>query len=186
MSWSLREVGDECEGDRPVSGTMADGCQRLAPAAYSSADAPESGTMARPVAAGPRMDSLGHGGCSGTGPSHHRLVGGSLRRVWATKTYRIHNSAVQSDLGGAQPADQQVTAPHRAPVGPQTSCASHIGRGTWSSLPLLDEVCNALAHRQDGDVDVGPDALGHDRGVHDPQALRSVDPAVLVHHGHGV
>ena len=59
------------------------------------------------------------------------------RRVWATKTYRIHNSAVQSDLGGAQPADQQVTAPHRAPVGPQTSCASHIGRGTWSSLPCL-------------------------------------------------
>ena len=60
------------------------------------------------------------------------------------------------------------------------------GRGTRTSLPQPDEVCHALAYRQDRDVDVGPDALGHDRGVNDPQTVRSVNLAVLVHHGHGV
>ena len=56
----------------------------------------------------------------------------------------------------------------------------------WSLLPLLDEVCDALAYHQDSDVDVGPHTFGHDRGVRDAQSLRSVEFAVLIHHSHGI
>ena len=36
--------------------------------------------LARRLAAGPRLDRLGHGGGAGTGPPHHRTVGVRLRR----------------------------------------------------------------------------------------------------------
>ena len=55
-----------------------------------------------------------------------------------------------------------------------------------SSHSLFDEVRNPLADHQDGDVDVGAYALGHDRGVDHAQAVSSVYLAVLVDDGHGV
>ena len=54
MPWSQKGVGDGCEGDRPVSRTIADGCQGLASAADYGAHAPGAGTLARRLAAGPR------------------------------------------------------------------------------------------------------------------------------------
>lgn len=54
------------------------------------------------------------------------------------------------------------------------------------SVALLDEVRNALAYHEDGYVDVGADAFGHNGCVHDSQAIRSIDLAVLIHDCHGV
>ncbi len=61
-------MGDECQGSAPAddSGTHASGAGAVA--------------LARPVALGPRLDRLGHGGGPGKGPTHHRPMGRRLRR----------------------------------------------------------------------------------------------------------
>ena len=43
------------------------------------ADAPGAGAVVRHLAAGPRLEGIGHGGGAGKGPSHHRTMGGGLR-----------------------------------------------------------------------------------------------------------
>ena len=61
---------------------MADGCQGLAPAPDSGSDTSGTGALARHLAAGPRLDGLSHGECSGTGSSHHRTLGSRLGGGW--------------------------------------------------------------------------------------------------------
>ena len=83
MSWSGRGDGDGCEGDRPVSGAMADRGQGSASADDSGADSP--GTVVRHLAAGPGLDGSGDGGGAGTGPPHHREMGGGIGRGWVRR-----------------------------------------------------------------------------------------------------
>ena len=54
LSWRQRGVDDGCKGDRPVSSTMADGCQGFAAADDSGAHAKAAGTLVCFAAAGPR------------------------------------------------------------------------------------------------------------------------------------
>ena len=79
MPWSQKGVGDGREGDRPVSRTIADGCQGLASAADYGAHAPGAGTLARRLAAGPGVDRIGYGGGTGRGSPYHRPVGRRIR-----------------------------------------------------------------------------------------------------------
>ena len=55
-SWELRGVGEEHEGDGPVSGTMADGCEGPAPPDDSGANARETGAAVRGPATGKGLD----------------------------------------------------------------------------------------------------------------------------------
>ena len=82
----------------------------LTPAAYSGADAQRAGTMARHLAAGPRLDSFGCGACLGTGSSHHWTMG---RRLWRGRACRLDFRAVR----GFPPAiDEAQQAELRAAV----------------------------------------------------------------------
>ena len=87
-----RRVDDECEGDRSVFGTMADGSRGHAPAAYFGTDTPGAGTTARHLAAGPRMDRFGYGAGPGTGSAHYRTM---VRRLWRGRACRLDVRAVQ-------------------------------------------------------------------------------------------
>ena len=62
---------------------MGDEYPGPAPADDSGADAPGAGTLAHPLAAGPRLDRIGYGGGSGPGSSYDRPVGRRLWRGWA-------------------------------------------------------------------------------------------------------
>ena len=73
---SWERVDDEREGDRSVFGTMANGSQGFASTDDLGADAPGAGAVVRYLAAGPRLEGIGHGGGAGKGPSHHRTMGG--------------------------------------------------------------------------------------------------------------
>ena len=53
-------------------------------------------------------------------------------------------------------------------------------------LAVLDEVGHALRDHHGGDVGVGADAVGHDRGIDDAEVRDAVHLAVLIHHGHRV
>ena len=77
MCRSWGRVDDEREGDRSVFGTMANGGQGFAATDDLDADAP--GAVVRHLAAGPRLEGIGHGGGAGAGPAHHRTMGGGLR-----------------------------------------------------------------------------------------------------------
>ena len=57
-SWELRGVGEEQEGDGPVSGTMADGCEGPAPPDDSGANARETGAAVRGPATGKGLDLM--------------------------------------------------------------------------------------------------------------------------------
>ena len=59
---------------------MGNGCQGCAQEADSGANVPRAGTLARRLAAGPRLDGLDHGRGAGTGPSYHWQMGHCLRR----------------------------------------------------------------------------------------------------------
>ena len=60
---------DGSQGDRPGSGTMANGGQGLAAPYDSGAHAPGAGALVGHAVAGPRVDQ---GGGAGPGSSHHR------------------------------------------------------------------------------------------------------------------
>ena len=79
MCRSWERVDDEREGDRSVFGTMANGSQGFASTDDLGADAPGAGAVVRHLAAGPRLEGIGHGDGAGKGPSHHRTMGGGLR-----------------------------------------------------------------------------------------------------------
>ena len=49
-----------------------------------------------------------------------------------------------------------------------------------------DQVGDALADHHAGRIGVGPDAVGHDRGIGHPESLQAVHPSGLVHDGHRV
>lgn len=51
---------------------------------------------------------------------------------------------------------------------------------------LANKIRNPLANHHGGHIGVSPDAVGHDRGIHDPQIANPVDAAELVDYGHGV
>src|SRR6059036_3404257 len=55
-----------------------------------------------------------------------------------------------------------------------------------AALPLLHPIGDTFRHHDRGRVGVGAGDVGHDRGIHHPQALDPMHPTVLVHHGHGV
>ena len=80
MWHSVFGVGNGCEGDGAVPRTVAYGCTGSAPAPDSVAHASLTGTVARLVAAVPRVDRLGRGAGSGKGPPYHRAVAFSLQR----------------------------------------------------------------------------------------------------------
>ena len=71
----LGGVGDGREGDKAVSGTMADGSQGFASADDSGSHAPRAGAVVCHLAAGPRLDVIGDGLGPGAGSSHHRTMG---------------------------------------------------------------------------------------------------------------
>ena len=79
-----RWVDDGREGDGAVSGTMVGGSQGFASAHDSGAHAPGAGALVRDLAAGPRLDVIGDGGGTGTGPSHHRNMGMDHREDFCT------------------------------------------------------------------------------------------------------
>ena len=74
-SWG---VDDERKGDRSVFGTMANGSQGFASTDDPGADAPGAGAVVRHLVAGPGLEGIGHGSGAGTGPAHHRTMGGGL------------------------------------------------------------------------------------------------------------
>ena len=94
---------------------------------------------------------------------------------------------------GQGPAHAELAPPPRleartSPIVRRSRPGVSIPRVTTptTSLSFPDKLRNPLANHQDGDVDVGAHAFGHNGGVHHPQPIRAVDLAVLVHHGHGV
>ena len=74
-SWG---ADDERKGDRSVFGTMAYGSQGFASTDDPGADAPGAGAVVGHLVAGPGLEGSGHGSGAGTGPAHHRTLGGGL------------------------------------------------------------------------------------------------------------
>ena len=101
----MRGVGDGREGDGLVSGTMADGCQGLAPSDDSGANAQRAGAVVRHFAAGTGLDSSRDGGGAGTGPTHNWPVGRRLRRgrAWSLDIRAVRR--VPPALGETQQAE---------------------------------------------------------------------------------
>ena len=102
---------------------------RPTPAAYSGADAQGAGTMARHLAAGPRLDSFGYGASFGTGSSHHWTMG---RRLWRARACRLDFRAVPP------PPSTPTAAPRRGRGGgggrnylPWLVSNSPTGIGRW-------------------------------------------------------
>ena len=60
-----------------------------------------------------------------------------------------------------------------------------LGSGQ-GSLTLFNPIRHALSDHDSRGVRIGAHHIGHDRGIDYPQALQTVHPTVLVHHGQGV
>ena len=92
-------------GDRPVSETMADGCQGLASPDDSGANAQGTGALVRHLTAGTGLHSSSDGRSAGTGPTHHRAMGVGLRRGRACSLDVRADRGFPLALGETQQAD---------------------------------------------------------------------------------